>query len=136
MRLETLMSSTSGGSHQADIVRWPVETIMPAVEIMDRGRQFAGIGIIQRSDRDKVDGAAVRPVFPSACGADAAGFAKTVVQVWYGTSRRSPLIFRLRVFSRDLAKAIGTDEHEPSAGLRADGAIASVGALAEIDLCL
>src|SRR5258705_6342429 len=123
-----------GGSHHANIIRSPVETIMAAVDIADRGRQFVGVGIIKRGHRDKVEGAAFRSVFPSAGGADAASFAKAIVQVWSGSSRRSPLIFPLRISSRDLAKAIRANKHEPGAGLGTDGAIASVGAFAEIDV--
>src|SRR6476661_10618328 len=107
---------------------------MSTVDIVDRVRQFVGIGIIKRRHCDKVEEAAFRSVFPFPGGADAASFAKAIVEVWSGPSRRSPLIFRLRVGSRDLPKAIGANEHEPGAGLRADGAIASVGAFAEVDV--
>src|SRR5258705_13220910 len=90
-----------GGSHHANIIRSPVETIMAAVDKADRGRQFVGGGIIKRGHRDKVEGAPFRSVFPSAGGAGAARFSKAIMQVWSGASRRDPLIFPLALSSPD-----------------------------------
>ena len=120
--------------HHARIVWRPVVTIMPAVEISDRGRKLVGTGIIERCDCDEEKGIPTRFVLPASDGAYAARLAKAIVQVRAGPVWRRPLILRLGVGSRYRVKMIRVNEHEPRARLAADGAIASVGAFAEINV--
>jgi hypothetical protein len=68
-------------------------------------------------------------------GADPARLAEAEVQEGL-PARRCPLIVHLRFSSSDQASAIGRHNHEPRAGLGANGAIALGDALAEIDVCL
>jgi hypothetical protein len=66
-------------------------------------------------------------------GADPARLAEAEVQEGVPAGR-CPLIVHLRFSSGDQASAIGRHNHEPRAGLGANGAIALRDALAEIDV--
>jgi hypothetical protein len=107
---------------------------MPAIDVVDRGCQFIGIGIVNRRDRDKVEGIALRPMFAASSRADATDFAETLMKVRPRTTRRNPRVLRLCVSSGELAKTIRAHKDKPGARLRANRAITSVCALAKIDV--
>jgi hypothetical protein len=94
-----------------------IKMVVPTIDILDRTRQFVVIGIVKRSNRNRVEDTAQGLLFPLREGADAAGRAEAVMQVGVRFSRRRPLIIRQRVCARDQSKVFGLHNREPARAL-------------------
>ena len=113
-RRETI--SGAADLHEAGLFGWPIIVIVFAIHIVyRRGCEFILINVVKRGNCYKIERAAFRTVFTLPNGANTACATEVIVKVGSRMSWRRPLIFRLRIRTRDWAIVFWLHQREPGA---------------------